>query len=146
MSKGLVRFSHRGPEDPHQIPIPTPPGSEALSGLGVVLLVASLSSGHIRILDFSLDGGTENVTKCYSNLFPGPILNPSCTIFRAGPVWRGPGAQCGRTPIANRPKLKSIFEFPSMTATGSWSTQTFFQGPQRLKVGSLRTRPGVAGY
>ncbi len=59
----------------------------------------SLINSHTRILDFRLDGGIENVTKLYSNLLPGPILRASCTISRAGPVWKGLGAKFGRKPI-----------------------------------------------
>jgi hypothetical protein len=42
-----------------------------------------LSSGHMRILDFSFDGGTENVTKWHYNSSPGLIIGAFCTIFRA---------------------------------------------------------------
>ncbi len=45
-----------------------------------------LSSGHMRILYFSFDGGTENVTKLHSNSCPGLSLGAFCTIFRAWPV------------------------------------------------------------
>ncbi len=64
-----------------------------------------LRSSLMRILDFSFDGGTENVTKWYSNWSPGLILGEFCTIFRAGPVWRGLGAKFGRKTAENRPKL-----------------------------------------
>jgi hypothetical protein len=57
---------------------------------------AKLSSSHIRILDFSFDAGTEHVTKWHSNYVLGLICGAVCTIFRAGPVWRGLGAQFGR--------------------------------------------------
>ncbi len=57
-----------------------------------------LSSSHIRILDFSFDGGTENVTKWHYDW-------SLCTIFRAGPDGRGPGAKFGRKTAENRPTL-----------------------------------------
>ncbi len=68
-----------------------------------------LSSGHTRIFDFSFGGGTENVTKWHSIWFRGLFLGAFCTNFRAGPVWKGLGAQFGRKAAENRPKLKSIF-------------------------------------
>ncbi len=45
-----------------------------------------LSISLMRILDFSFDGGTENVTKWHYTWSPGLILGVFCTIFRAGPV------------------------------------------------------------
>ncbi len=42
----------------------------------------------MRILDFSFDGGTETVTKWYSNWFPGLILGSFCTIFVGNLVQR----------------------------------------------------------
>ncbi len=62
------------------------------------------SSSHVLILDFSLDGGPEAVTKWYSNWCPGLILGAFCTFFRAGPVWRGHGAQLCRKKTENQPK------------------------------------------
>ncbi len=47
---------------------------------------------------------------------PGLILGAFYTIFRAGPVWRGPGAKFGWKAAQNRPKLESIFQFPIKTA------------------------------
>ncbi len=66
----------------------------------------SLSSSHIRILDFSFDDGEENVAKWHYEWFPWLIVGAFCTIFRAGLVWRGLGAQFGRKTIENQPKLK----------------------------------------
>jgi hypothetical protein len=43
--------------------------------------VGHLSSGHMQILDFNFDGGTENVTKWHYNLFPGLIRGAFCAIF-----------------------------------------------------------------
>jgi hypothetical protein len=80
-----------------------------------LFLSALLSSSHIRILDFSFDGGKEIVTKWRSNWSPGVTLSAFCTIFRAGPVWKGLGTQLGRKTVENRPKLKSSFYI--MTAT-----------------------------
>ncbi len=62
-----------------------------------------LSSGHMRISDFSFDGGTESVTKWQYNPFPGLIIGAFCTIFRAWPVYRGLGAKFGRKTAENRP-------------------------------------------
>ncbi len=76
-----------------------------------------LSSSHIRILDFSFDGGTANVTKWHYNLLPGLMLGAFCTVLRAGPGRRGLGAQCGWKTAENLPKLKSIFQLPIMTTT-----------------------------
>ncbi len=76
-----------------------------------------LSSSHIRMSDFSFDGGTEHVTEWHSNWSPGPILGACCTIFRAGPVWEGLGAQFGGKTTPNRPKLKIYILFHIMTAT-----------------------------
>ncbi len=48
--------------------------------------ISLVSSGLARILDFSFDGGTVNVTTWHSNWSPGLILGALCTIFPAGPV------------------------------------------------------------
>ena len=74
-------------------------------------------SSHMQILDLSFDGGAENLTKCNYNWFPELILGGFCTSFRAGPVWKGLVAQLGRKMTENRPKHKSTFSFPIMTAT-----------------------------
>jgi hypothetical protein len=68
-----------------------------------------LGSSHIWILEFGFDGGKENVTKCYHNLSPGLILGALCRLFRAGPVWRGHGAQFDPKKSENQTKLKSTF-------------------------------------
>ncbi len=60
-------------------------------------------------LDFSFDGGTEYVTKLHYIWFAGLILGALCTIVRAGPVWKGLGAQFGRKAAENRPQPKYRF-------------------------------------
>ncbi len=47
---------------------------------------ATLGVGHMLILDFRFDGGTENVTKWHYNSSPGLIIGAFCTIPRARPV------------------------------------------------------------
>ena len=47
--------------------------------------------------------------KLHCNWYPVVILATFCTIFRAGPVWKGLGAQFGRKAAEIRPKLKLIF-------------------------------------
>ncbi len=82
------------------------PGGTVLLGFNTVLISFTkvsvgfywLSSSLMRILNFSFDGGTANVTKWHSSWSPGLILGAFWTIFRAGPVWSGPGAKFGRKP------------------------------------------------
>ncbi len=57
------------------------------------------------------------------------ILGAFCTIFRAGRVWKGLGAQFGRKTTENQPKLKFTFEFLIMTAT---TTRICWQGTECL--------------
>ncbi len=76
-----------------------------------------LSISHMRISDFSFDGGTEHVTKCNSTCSSALILGALCTIFRAGPVWKGLGAKFGRKTAENRKQHKSRFQYPIMAAS-----------------------------
>ncbi len=55
---------------------------ETLRSMGATT-TGFLSSGHMRILDFSFDGGIEKVTQWHSNSSPGLIIGAFCTIFRA---------------------------------------------------------------
>ncbi len=71
----------------------------------------------MRISDFGFDGGTEHVTKAPYNWSPGLILGAFCTIFRAGPFWKGLGAKFGQKAAENEPTLKYRFLFLIMTAT-----------------------------
>ncbi len=71
-----------------------------------------LSRSLIRILDFNLDGGRENVTKWHYIGSPVLILIAFCIIFRAGPVWKGLGAQFRRKATANLPRLVDLSFLP----------------------------------
>ncbi len=77
-----------------------------------------------------------------------------CTIFRAGPVWKGSGAQFGRKTAHHQPKLKSGFEFPIMsllTYTGFYVScpppDSLYRPapPARVARPAGRHRPSPAG-
>jgi len=54
------------------------------------------SDGLVRISHIDFNGGAHNGLKWNYNLYPRLILYMFYIIFRAGPVWRGPGAKFGR--------------------------------------------------
>ncbi len=87
------------------------------TGDGPKLYQFILSGSHNRILYFRIDGGAQHVTKLHYTWLPVLVLSAFCTICRAGPVWRGSGAQFGRKTVENRPKQQFIFELLIMTAT-----------------------------
>ncbi len=68
--------------------------------------VGHLSSGHMQILDFNFDGGTENVTKWHSNLFPGLIRGAFCAIFASLARFQG---VLGPSLAGKRPKTDQHF-------------------------------------
>ncbi len=51
-----------------------------------------LGGTHGRIIDLSFDGRPER-SRSGTNMFQGLILGVLCALFRAGPVWRCPGAE-----------------------------------------------------
>ncbi len=83
-----------------------------------------------RILDFVfVEAEQDMVTKWPDNRFPGLILVGLRIVFQAGAVGNGSGPQFGRKPAPNRPNLKSIFEFPTLSPSyyghfidGGWAT------------------------
>ena len=75
----MLRINASGPE----IGLPDRILAGLLPGKHRIFVFDDLSGSLMRILDFSFDGGTENVTKWHWNSFPGLILGAFCIIFRA---------------------------------------------------------------
>ncbi len=81
------------------------------------LTQAKLGGTHDRILDFSVWGRAEMVTKWHYNWSPELISGVFCTTFRAGPIRRVVGAKFGWKTIEGQVTSKAICNFPCLSAT-----------------------------